>query len=56
MMLAPTCFLSVAFSLARLATEDIVDVKSRCAGNGTEPDDIQRKRLFAHTSRFLPSK
>jgi serine/threonine protein kinase/tetratricopeptide (TPR) repeat protein len=24
--------------------------------NGTEPDDVQRKRLFAHTSRFLPSK
>jgi eukaryotic-like serine/threonine-protein kinase len=22
--------------------------------SGTEPDDIQRKRLFAHTSRFLP--
>ena len=21
---------------------------------GTEPDDVQRKRLFAHTSRFLP--
>jgi eukaryotic-like serine/threonine-protein kinase len=24
--------------------------------SGTEPDDVQRKRLFAHTSRFLPSK
>jgi serine/threonine protein kinase/tetratricopeptide (TPR) repeat protein len=24
--------------------------------NGTESDDVQRKRLFAHTSRFLPSK
>jgi len=23
---------------------------------GTEPEDIQRKRLFAHTSRFLPSQ
>jgi len=22
--------------------------------SGTEPDDVQRKRLFAHTSRFLP--
>jgi tetratricopeptide (TPR) repeat protein len=24
--------------------------------SGTEPDDVQRKRLLAHTSRFLPSK
>ncbi len=24
--------------------------------SGTEPDDVQRKRLFAHTSRYLPPK
>jgi eukaryotic-like serine/threonine-protein kinase len=24
--------------------------------SGTEPDDVQRKRLFAHASRFLPSQ
>ena len=24
--------------------------------SGTEPDDVQRKRLFAHASRFLPAK
>lgn len=24
--------------------------------NGNEPEDVQRKRLFAHTSRFLPAE
>jgi tetratricopeptide (TPR) repeat protein len=29
-------------------------VRGAAGINGTEPEEIQRKRLFAHTSRFLP--
>jgi len=31
-------------------------LRSAAGISGTEPDDIQRKRLLAHTTRYLPSK
>ncbi len=31
-------------------------VRGAAGISGTEPDEVQRKRLFAHTSRFLPAK
>ena len=31
-------------------------IRGACGITGTEPDEVQRKRLFAHASRFLPAK
>jgi serine/threonine protein kinase/tetratricopeptide (TPR) repeat protein len=31
-------------------------IRGACGITGTEPDDVQHKRLFAHTSRYLPKE